>query len=309
MAGNMSTLHEIAVERANKQPGMLNSLLEEAPVLERCKWIAATHGMWNVAEKMTDIKGASFTQPDAPLPYMSVGTDLVTTDLFTLGGRMEVTAERARKFGGAARYFEKYQDALLRKAGMDTEVQLVKNNWFKAARAVKNARDAGGSGGGFYLVAVRFDDLANVGLYDPDQFESGRLLRVEALNGGQEHNLLSPGNEGKTGYTVLYRGNFGWQILDPKKTCSVIVNIDSDHKPTANQIDDMLADVRATPGNTFIFTGPGGRTYGTNPHKETHVMLANADKDIQTMVESWNGIPIIVSYNISSHPQKITLAA
>lgn len=55
MAGNMSTLSEICVEMANKQPGMLNSLIEEAPILERCKWIPATHGMWNVAEKMTDI--------------------------------------------------------------------------------------------------------------------------------------------------------------------------------------------------------------------------------------------------------------
>lgn len=308
MPGNMSTLSEIAVERAVKQPGMLNSLIEEAPILDKCKWIAASHGMWNVAEKMTDIVGASFSQPDAPLPTMQVGTDLVTTDLFTLGGRMEVPTQRARKFGGPEKYFSKHQDALLRKAGMDTEIALVSNNWFKAAKSVKNIRDAGATGKGWYLLAVRFDDLANVGLFDPDQFDSGRLLRIDLPYGGQEHYLSGPGMEGVLGYTVVYRANFGWQILDPKKTCSVIVNIDETKYPTAAMIDDMLADVRATPGSTFIFCSPHARTYGVNPHKDGHVMLSNNDRDYQTVVESWAGIPIVFSYNILDKIAHVTVS-
>lgn len=299
MAGNMSTLSEICVERANKQPGMLDSLLEEAPILDRCKWIPATHGMWNVAEKLTDIKGASFTQPDAPLPHMRASTDLVTTDLFTLGGTMEVPTQRAKKFGGPEKYFSKRQDAILRKAGMDTEIALVKNNWLRGARAIKNMRDAGGSASGWFLLAVRFDDLANVGLYDPDQFESGRLLRIDLPYGGQEHYLKGEGYEGVLGYAVAYRANFGWQLLDPAKTVSAIVNIDEENHPTADQIDDMLADVRATTGNTFIFCSPSARVHGINPHKKERVMMQNADRDMQTYLESWMGIPIVMSYNIA----------
>lgn len=307
MAGNMSTLSEICIEKAHKQPGMLDSLLEDAPILGQCKWIPATHGMWNVAEKLTDIKGASFTQPDAPLPQMKVGTDLVSTDLFTLGGTMEVPSQRAKKFGGPEKYFSKHQDALLRKAGMDTEIALVKNNWLKGAIKEKNLRDAGATSKGWYLLAVRFDDLANVGLYDPDQFESGRLLRIDLPYNGAEHHLQGEGFEGVLGYAVAYRANFGWQLLDAKRTVSAIVNIDENNHPSADQIDDMLADVRATQGNTFIFCSPQARIHGINPHKSERVMLTNGDKDMQTYVESWMGIPIIMSYNITDKVAKVTV--
>lgn len=230
---------------------------------------------------------------------MQAQSDLVQTDLFTLGGTMEVPTQRAKKFGGPEKYFSKHQDAILRKAGMDTEIALIKQNWLKGARAVKNLRNAGGSGKGWFLLAVRFDDLANVGLYDPDQFESGRLLKIDLPYGGAEYHLQGEGYEGVLGYGVTYRANFGWQMLDPQKTVSAIVNIDETSSPTADQIDDMLADVRASSGNTFIFCSPGGRIHGINPHKHERVMLQNQDKDMQTYVESWMGIPIVMSYNIA----------
>lgn len=299
MAGNMSTLHEICVERANKQPGMVDSLTEDAPVLEKCKWTPATHGMWNVAEKVTDIKGAAFAEPDAPLPMMSASTDLLTTDLFTMGGTMEVPTMRAKKFGGPEKYFSQRQDLILKHAGMTVEIALVMNNWLKGARAVKNARDAGGKEKGWFLLAVRFDDLANVGLYDPDQFETGRFLRIDLPYGGQEHYLHQPGNEGILGYSVTYRGNFGWQMLEPKKTVSAIFNIDEDNHPSADMIDDMLADVRAQPGSTIIVCSPRGQIHGLNPHKKDHIQLVNSDRDVQTMVQSWTGIPIIASHNFN----------
>ena len=178
MSQNMVTLHEIAVKHAKKQSGMVDSLTEEAPILQMVKWKAATHGLWNVAEKITDIEGPAFVRPDAPLPQLSVSSDLVTTDLSVMGGTMEVPTQRAKKFGGPMKYFSEKQNYILKKAGMDTERQLVFENWLKGARAAKNLYDAGGAGEGWFLLAVRFDELANVGLYDPDQFDSGRLLKI-----------------------------------------------------------------------------------------------------------------------------------
>ena len=80
MSTGMVTLHEIAVKHAKKQTGMVDSLTEEAPILGHVKWKAASHGLWNVAEKLTDIEGPAFVAPDAPLPQLSVSSDLVTTD-------------------------------------------------------------------------------------------------------------------------------------------------------------------------------------------------------------------------------------
>ena len=309
MAGNMSTLHEICVEYANKQPGMVDALTEEAPVLTRCKWTPATHSMWNVAEKVTDIEGASFVEPDAPLPRMSASTDLVTTDLFTLGGTMEVPSQRAKKMGGPAKYFAQRQDLLLKHAGMTTETALVLNNWLKGAKAEKNLRNAGGKSAGWFLLAVRFDDLSNVGLYDPDQWTSGRFFNIDLPYGGQEHYLHQPGNEGKLGYSITYRSNFGWQMLDAKRTVSAIVNIDESSHPTPDMIDDMLADVRAQPASTIIICSPRGQIHGINPYKKDHVQLTNNDGAVNTMVQTWSGIPIITSHNFNDKQANVSVKA
>ena len=299
MSTGMVTLHEIAVKHARKQKGMVDSLTEEAPILNHVKWKAASHGLWNVAERLTDIEGPAFVAPDAPLPQLSVSSDLVTTDLHVMGGTMEVPTQRARKFGGPLKYFAEKQNYLLKKAGMDTERQLVFQNWLKGALAVKNVHDAGGTSGGFFLLAVRFDELSNVGLFDPDQFDSGRLLTIEFPYGGDEHYLHSPGYEGVLGYSVTYRGNFGYQLLDAARTVAAIVNIDESHHPTPDMIDDMLAQVRSKPGTTFIFTSPRGKIHGINPFKAERVRLASGDTDAGALLESWAGISIVESHNIA----------
>lgn len=295
----MCTLHEIAVKYAKKQSGMVDSLTEEATILAHVKWKPATHGLWNVAEKLTDIQGAGFVEPDAPLPYMSASTDLVHTDLHVMGGTMEVPTQRAKKFGGATRYFAERQNYILKKAGMDTERQIVLENWLKGAKSAKNLWNAGGTGEGWFILAVRFDELSNVGLYDPDQFESGRLLKIDFPYGGNEHYLHSPRYEGVLGYSVTYRGNFGYQMLDAGRTVAAIVNIDETHKPTPAMIDDMLAQVRSQPGSTYLFTSPRGKIYGINPYKTDNVQLAGNDTDAKTRVETWNGVSIVTSHNIA----------
>lgn len=308
MSQAMMTLHEIALKFARKQSGMADSLTEEAPILRRVRWRPASHGMWNVAEKLTEVKGPGFVEADSPLPVMSTSSDLVHTDLAVMGGQMEVPTMRAQKFGGPARYFSDRQDHLLKHAGMYTEKQLVNENWLKAAKAAKNLRDAGGKGQGWFIAAVRFDELLNVGLYDPDQFDQARLLKITPINGGAEYHLDSPEHRGVLGYGVAYRGSFGWQCLDPRVTCAAIVNVDETNSPTAAMIDDILSDVRAQPGNTYLFCSPKAKTYGINTHKVDHVRMTMAEKGVQTMVESWNGIEIVTSHNFSAKVAHVTVA-
>ena len=303
----MQTLHEIGVESARKQPGMIDALTEDAPILAMIKWIKATHGLWNVAEKLNDITAPAFVHFDAPLPSLGVSTDLVTTDLQKMGGEMEVPTDRAEKFGGAVKYFARKQDYILKKAGMDTEIVIVMQNLLKGAMVEKNLYDAGGSGKGYFILACRFDPELNVGLYDADQFAQGRLFNISFPYGGQEHLLRSKKYEGVYGYSVLYRAHFGYQLLDARRTVAAIVNIDEDHHPSVDMIDDMLAQVRAQPGSTHIFCGPRGRIYGLNPWKTENIHLVNGDTDAKTRIETWNGIGITTSYNIAEKIDHVTV--
>lgn len=303
----MSTLHEIAVEYANTQPGMVDALTEASPILDVVKWQPSTHGLYNLAEVLTDVKGPGFVKPDAPLPQIHSASDLKHTDLHMMGGVIEVPSMHAKKMGGPEKYFSRHQDRILRKAGMDTEKQLVMENWLAAARVHKNLKSAGGTGKGYFILAVRFDELANCGLFDPDQFEQGRLFRIDVLHGGQEDYLQGPDHQGVLGYAVAYRTAFGWQLLDGKRTCSAIVNIEQGKAPTPDQIDDMLADVRAQTGTTFIFTSARGKNYGLNPLKTERIRMSVSDKEMGTEVEAWSGIPIIASHNFNDPLDNITV--
>lgn len=305
MSCNMMTLHEIGLAWAKKQPGIIDDLTEDSPILDMIKWKAASHKMWNAAEKLVDIDGPGWTEPDAPLPMMQASTDLVHIDLHVLGGQMEVTTQKALKFGGPKKYFADRQNWILRHAGMTTEKQIVLQNMLKAATTWKNKAgvksnvyDAGGSGQGWFILACRFDDQVNVGLYDPDQFDSGRLLKIDFPYNGAEHVLHGSKYEGVLGYSIVYRGNFGYQLLDPERTVAAIVNIDETHKPSVTMIDDMLAQVRSQPGSTYLFCGPRAKIYGINPYKTENVQLVNGDTDAKTRIETWNGISIVTSHNI-----------
>lgn len=307
MSDMMQTFHELGVEYAKKQPGMIDALTEDAPILNMVKWIKATHGLWNVAEKLNDITAPAFVHFDSPMPSLGVSSDLVTTELQKMGGEMEVPTDRAAKFGGPVKYFARKQNYILKKAGMDTEIVIVMQNLLKGAIMEKNLYDAKGTGKGWFLLACRFDPELNVGLYDADQFSQGRLFNISFPYGGQEHLLRSKKYEGVYGYSVLYRAHFGYQMLDAKRTVAAIVNIDEEHKPTVNQIDDMLAQVRAQPGSTHIFCGPRGKIYGINPYKQENVYLTNGDTDAKTKIETWNGISITTSYNIADQIDHITV--
>lgn len=295
----MQMLHEIAISYANKQKDMIDELTEETPVLQRCKFIPSTHGLTNVAEKLTEITGPTFVEADSPLPFMGVSTDLERTDLFCLGGQMEVPTYQAQKFGGAEQYFAKHQTGLLRQSGMDMEKLLIKNYWLKAARIHKNMKSAGASGGGHVILAVRFDELANVGLFDPDQYESGRFFKITPMHNGGEYPLENPKYSRALGYGVVYRSILGWQVLDGKRTCAAIVNIDKDNRPTVEMIEEMIHSVRGTPANTIIICGPYGKLWGLTPHKKEYLQMTGSEKDVNLQVESWMGIPVIMTYNLN----------
>lgn len=295
----LSTLHEICLSLAKKQPGMADSLTEDAPILKVIKWKPSTHGLWNVAEQLREVNGPGWTKPDAPLPMMSASSDLVHTDLHAIGGIIEVPTLLAKKFGGAAKYFAEKQNYLLRTAGQEVEKQIVMNNWLKYAKLEKVLKNAGGTGKGWFILAVRFHEISNVGLYDPDQFGGQTLLKIESPYGGNEHYLHGKDHAGVLGFSVTYRGIFGWQLLPKANVCGAIVNIDETHKPTVTMIDDLLADVRAQPGSTYLFCSPKAKIHGINPYKTENVQLANNDTDAKTRVETWNGISIVASHNIN----------
>ena len=290
------TLHEIALDKAKKRPELVDFLTEEAPILKMLKWIPATHGLWNVEEILDSIQGASFTDLGAPLPSMKAETQLRQTYVNLLGGEVEVSKDKAALFGGAANYFARRENAFYKQAGMDTELAIWRDYWRKAALKNKLITKCGATANAYTILIVRFDQENNIGIYDPTQFNQGRLLDPEPLNGGALYHLRS--QPGVSGYGVEYRGRFGWQLLNPARAVHAIVNVDSANLPTLSQIEDAIASVRGTAANTYIFGHHKIVQKTFSAIKQADIMYVNGDNSIQTIIGAINGIKIIGSYNL-----------
>ena len=290
------TLHEIALDKAKKRPELVDFLTEEAPILKMLKWIPATHGLWNVEEVLDSIQGASFTDLGAPLPSMKAETQLRQTYVNLLGGEVEVSKDKADQFGGAAKYFARRENAFYKQAGMDTELAIWRDYWRKAALKHKLVTKCGATANAYTILIVRFDQENNIGIYDPTQFNQGRLLDPEPLNGGSLYHLRS--QPGVAGYGVEYRGRFGWQLLNAERAVFGLVNVDAKHLPTRTQIEDAIAAVRGTATNTYIFGHHKIVQKAFSAIKQADIVYVNGDKDIQTIIGAINGIKIIGSYNL-----------
>lgn len=290
------TLHEIALDKAKKRPELVDFLTEEAPILKMLKWIPATHGLWNVEEVLDSIQGASFTDLGAPLPSMKAETQLRQTYVNLLGGEVEVNKDKADQFGGAAKYFARRENAFYKQAGMDTELAIWRDYWRKAALKHKLVTKCGATANAYTILIVRFDQENNIGIYDPTQFNQGRLLDPEPLNGGSLYHLRS--QPGVAGYGVEYRGRFGWQLLNAERAVFGLVNVDAEHLPTLSQIEDAIAAVRGTATNTYIFGHHKIVQKTFSAIKQADIMYVNGDKDLQTIIGAINGIKIIGSYNL-----------
>lgn len=296
----MPTLKELAIEYAKKQTKQVDSLLEGSPVLDMIPFSAASHGMWNVYEELAAVTGASWVDLNAALPTVSRATELKKVDLNILGGEMEVPEDTAKLFGGKDKYFGKHLPAILKKSGMNAEYKILYDNFRAFAIAAGTVASAGGANNiNFSILAVRFEEGVCEGLYSPDGFKNGAMLDFMAINGGN----IYKNSAGVLVYGMRLKNYFGMQIASAKNV-GAVVNIDINNIPTAAQIDDLLADVRAD-GRTFLFMHQKCKNLlnvyksGSNTNTEGAGSLQTmpSSKDIDRTFDAWNGVKIITSYN------------
>lgn len=287
---------DIAIAKAIKQPEMVDQLLEESPILAGMPMQPSTHGFQNIFEELVTVQGAGLIDIDDELPTISSDSELKQTDLSILGGTMFVGEDKAKKMGGASAYFAMKQPAIMKKTGEDLESSIMYNNLRAYAIAQGKATPIGGSANvNFSIVAVTWTAGEMIGLYDPTGYGDGKMFDVQAINGG---NLYEKEVNGKTilGYGVRIKSTIGMQTAN-SRYISALVNIDiaNDKKPTGAQIDKMLIDARQNQ-STVLYMHPIVLAY-LFEQKASSLQVFNSDSGIDRRIVTWNGTPIVTSYN------------
>lgn len=299
------TLKELAILYAKKQPKQVDAITEDAPILSILPFEEASHDLWNVYEETEEITGPGFVDLDAALPDVNVKTKLQKVDLSIMGGIASCGEDKAQMFGGAPKYFAKQERPILRKAGMTSEYAILYNMIRTHALAGSNKIDAAGSSNTNHtILAVRFSSGECTGLFSPKGFKNGAMMDVKAVNGGNlmQFNVTRNGATVTIlGYQVRYKGYFGFMIAS-SMCVAAIYNVDrvsaTKKLPTATQIDDLLAMVRANNAGTYLFMHPkllSNLKDIRGAGNRVTVMSPNINNPV--IIDSWDRIPIVTSYN------------
>ncbi len=288
-----STLKEIAVSLSKKQEHYVDSLTEESPILDNMRFEPSTHGLWNAYEEVARIEGAGFVDINQPLPEMEVDSNLKKIDLSILGGEIFLPEDKGSVIG-VSEYFGKKVPVLLKHAGQTAEKKIIYDNFIPYAVNNGKAQNSGAEENCYSMVAVRFIDGEVTGLYSQSNINRFGLLDSRPINGG----ALYKNHDGVLGYGLRLKGYIGMQLAN-KDAVSAIVNINQNNIPTADQIDNMLVDAKATPGSTFIFCHPKVLSM-LNQYKGNILQASSYDFDVNRSFMAWNGIRFITSYNFKN---------
>ena len=291
------TLKEIAVALSQKQEHYVDFLTNDSPILDNMRFEASSHGLWNAYEEVAKISGAGFIDINQPLPEMEVDSNLKKIDLSILGGEIFVPEDKAAVIG-ISEYFAKKVPVLLKHAGETAEKKIIYDNFIPYAVENGKAVSAGADDKCYSMVAVRFIPGEVTGLYSAKNINRFGLLDSTPINGGQ----LYKNANGLLGYGVRIKGYIGMQLANPDAV-SAIVNISADNIPTAEQIDNMLVDAKATPGSTYIFCHPKVLSM-LNKYKGNVLQTMTGDMDVNRSFAAWNGIRFITSYNFENGSEK-----
>lgn len=292
---------EWGIRNATKQPGIVDNLTEEAPVLAMVPMRPSTHPFQNVFEKIVSIDAAEIVDLDDELPDVNVTSQLEKENLSTIAGTMFVGYDKAREMGGAENYFMGKLPMILRQTGANTENSIIYNKMRQFAIDNGNVIDKlGAANTNYSIIAVKWAQPDITGLFNPNGPGDGKILEMIPLNGGNPYKQTFTYGDGSTktitGFGMDIKTHFGLQLANDRYV-GAIVNIDTAAVPTENDINLLLESVRANPANTFLYMHPTMKTK-LQVYKDNHLQMGPFDADHNTLFMQWDGINIITSYNM-----------
>jgi hypothetical protein len=313
-----NTIQDLNVYLTPKQKGIVNSFLEENPLLAAIPVKPASHGIYNVYAKTSSVDDMQEVDFDAELPTIGISFELGQTRLGKIGGTLAIPQDAATEMGGYARYLADRMPPILSKSGNTQESRIYYKGFLKKAIDTGNVVSAGGTSAGkqFSMVAVHFDMDSTVGLYNPKTVgnakDAGSLFVTQALNNGAVYKVKDLNYA--LGKEVATWMQFGLQLADDRYV-KAIVNIEPkanatdkekiDGMPTAMQIDDLINDVRGNSANTIIFCNPIIRRYLGIKYELEKRMVTAPNGNIAYEVFSWNGVQFVTSYNIFNGTESV----
>ena len=306
---------DVAIAMAKKQEVMIDAVTEEAPILAALPMQEASHGLRNVYETLKDVDGAQIINLDDELPSINADGSLEYQDLGVLGGIIRVGEDKAKRYGSVADYFATKMPSILRETGANIEHSFIYNNLLPYANTNSREQLAGGTTADsqYSILCVKWVPGETTGLYDANGFGNGKVFDVMPINGGNVYEYTDSDSKDKLVYGQRIKAYMALQLANPRNVASIRnveltadATTDTGYKalPTEAVMRKMIRDARANSSNSFIYCHPAVKD-ALGAYKGSALEMTTIDGDRNTVVTSWDGIPIISSYNFDDGTEAV----
>lgn len=302
-----NTLKDLNVYLHGGQKKALNTLVEENSMIGSIPMKPASHGLYHVYNKTSNIDELQEVDFDEELPTVGISFELGRTRLGKIGGTLAIPQDAAAQMGGYRAYVDERMPQIIAKAGNAQETRIYYKGFIKRTLETKNYVSCGGTTPNkqFSMVAVHWDEDSTTGLYNNKDLSNGKIFVQSPLNGG---NLVKVKDlKWALGKEIACWIQFGLLLAD-ERYVKAIVNIEPkqnandrdkiDGLPTGMMVDDLITAVRGNPANTAIYCHPAlHRMLGLKFNLEKKV-FTDKETNVSYTISHWLDIPFITSHNI-----------
>ncbi len=306
------TLLCIAQARGNqKNVVYTQDLAKKSGILKTMWWQKSNAGLKHNYQKAASLPGGEFRMINDGVVPSDITTESGTIDLMALEALHQSDRDIVDKYpGGLKQYIADKSPGYLYGLGKTFSKQLIygtdaDNAGFTGLRQVaidnENVLSTGSTDNSYdhaSILAVRWAVDECTGLYD-DVMMNESLIKIDKSNGGKWFYKSMGGKEYPV-YQFSYHGFFGLEVLS-KSNVGLIRGVrENDFNPKADQIDQLLENILAeTDGSTFLYMNRKTRRL-LSKLKNEKLQLTAYDTDFGLMLDTWNGIPIIIEDNMTS---------
>ena len=293
-----NTYTELALKKAPKQSLIIDTISEDSPIFTSAPTMVASTEVQNVYQRLVDVTGGNMRALDAPANMTKATFDLARTDLSIIDGRIEVGADTVEILGGKSVAFEAQAPAIIRETMKNVETSMIYNNLRAYAIANGNYSLAGGTSNTNYsILCVTWGQGENICLTSPSIMNSGKVFSFEDRMGGNAYDKTLANGDTIEVYGKQFKTLFGLQLNNENKL-SAICNIDITNSkvPTLEQLDDMVLNAHVG-NNSAIYMHPRIQQLIGREYKYAKMQLFNETTGLNKMVNAYEGIPIVTSWN------------
>jgi len=303
-----ATLRRLVTEYAVDQEAWIDDLVNSSGILQTAYAFPSTHGSFHKYKKVTALPTSAFRAMGGTYTTQTVNEEAANLDL-KLVGIAESEEKAICEEIGVSAYFKSQRPAIIESLGQKMAKGIVYGTnasygdtngitgWheFADAHGSDYYTDGGGGSSTTSIFIVKYKPGQTGLVFNREWLSAGNLIQTTLVDGGKlvfEYG----GSSGtvKPVYQALYETQMAF-VAGSTKCIHAIVGVNASNCPTAAEINAALDSVKYD-ANTYIYTSRMGRRTIWTLKDSNMYREGRAFDDI---IESWNGVPVIVDDNIS----------